>query len=477
MNLKKEIYGFLIVFFFSVLIYGFYIFNSTLNIDGEFVDNFYQTLALGRWFHAILRKYILPEPFMVVFTPLAAVFILTLSSVIVCRIFSLKGKDAYIASMLFMSFPQFSYQLEFLNQADTFAIAILMCSLSAYFVIYRGWCTFFISCLLLVSAIGIYQTAISFYWIVCFGYIYIQFCFSCNKYGLIKIISKVLFSTLISACLYIFVSLWFKNHYGINSGTYINNYIYIGTGREYILSVLKGWFKFVLGVKYTGEVGYAILFIGILSIIVKKDLKNKYKIIFGGVIITSIPAFLILISGGGVPARVFVGSAAALLITFVVLSTVYTGKFFRVIVCGVILLNSVFVNYLFFKDYAVRQQDLKDAHLLISYMHDHKVACEFDSVIYIHGASHKNNLLGSKSDTFGQSFFSWDNGNYLRIAAFFRYYNLCSAQPAKENEVRKVMPYIENMPSWPEEGSIKKIENVIVIKLSDVKGWLPFSIE
>lgn len=477
LKFKKDIYGFLILFSFSIVVYGFYIFNSTLNIDGEFVDNFHQTIELGRWFHAILRKYILPEPFMVIFTPLIAVFVLTLSSVIICRVFRLKGIDAYIASMLFISFPQFSYQLEFLNQADTFTIAILACSLSAYFVIYRGWCAFVVSCLLLVSAIGIYQTAISYFWVVCFGYIYIRFCFYDNKAGLLKIVSKVFFSTLISACLYTIVSLWCKNYYGIRSGNYVNNYIYIGSGYDYAFSVLKGWFKFILGLKYTGEIGYAIIFIGMISLAFKKGLGNKYKIIVGGGVIASIPAFLMLISGGGIPARVFVGSSAALFVIFVALSKIYTGNFFKMIVCGIIILNSVFVNYLFFKDYAVRKNDLKDAYLWINYMSEHHIACDADSVMYIHGASHKNNLLGVRADTFGQSFFSWDNGNYFRMVAFLRYYNLCYAETAGENEVKMVMPYVKNMPNWPQNGSINKFGNIIVIKLSDEKGWLPFNVE
>ena len=477
MNLKKDTYGFLIVFSFSIVIYGFYIFSSTLNIDGEFVDNFYQTIALGRWFHAILRKYILPEPFMVILTPLIAVFILTLSSVIICRVFGLKGKDKYIASALFISFPQFSYQLEFLNQADTFAIAILTCSLSVYFIIYRGWCAFRISCLLLVSAIGIYQTAISYFWVICFGYIYIKFCFDDKKIGSLKIVSKVFSSTLISVFLYAVSSLWFKNYYKINSGNYVNNYIYVGGGADYLLSVLKGWFEFILGVKYTGEIGYSIIFIGMLSLIVKKGLKNKYKIIVGGMVIASIPAFLMLISGGGVPARVFVGSSAALFVIFIVLSSIYTGTLFKVIICGIVILNSVFVNYLFFKDYSVRKKDLKDAYLWMHYMSEHHMTCGVDSVIYIHGASHRNNLLGVKADTFGHSFFSWDNGNYLRVVAFLRYYNLCHAKAADEKEVKMVMPYIKGMPDWPQNGSINKFGNVIVIKLSDTKGWLPFNVE
>ena len=477
MNLKKDTYSFLIVFSFSIIIYGFYIFNSTLNIDGEFVDNFYQTIALGRWFHAILRKYILPEPFMVIFTPLIAVFVLTLSSIIICRVFRLKRKDAYIASMLFISFPQLSYQLEFLNQADTFAIAMLICSLSAYFIIYRGWCAFLLSSLLLVSAIGIYQTAISYFWVVCFGYIYIEFCFYDNRADLLKIVSKVFFSTLISACLYIVASLWFKNHYGITLGNYVNNYIYMGASTDYILSILKGWFKFILGVKYTGEIGYAMIFLGMLSLIVKKNLRNKYKIIIGGMVIASIPAFLMIISGGGVPARVFVGSSAALFVIFIVLSRVYTGNFFKMIVCGIVFVNSIFVNYLFFKDYSVRKKDLKDAYLWVDYMNEHHMTCDVDSVMYIHGASHENNLLGVKSDTFGQSFFSWDNGNYFRMVAFLRYYNLCRSKTAGENEVKMVMPYIKNMPNWPQNGSINKFGNVIVIKLSDTRGWLPFNVE
>jgi hypothetical protein len=41
------------------------------------LDNFYQTIALGRWGHSFLRYYILPEPYVPFFTTIVSLFFLS----------------------------------------------------------------------------------------------------------------------------------------------------------------------------------------------------------------------------------------------------------------------------------------------------------------------------------------------------------------------------------------------------------------
>lgn len=51
-NLRSFLIMIVASFLGAVFTYGNYIYRSTLNIDGEFTNNFYQTVSLGRWFHA-----------------------------------------------------------------------------------------------------------------------------------------------------------------------------------------------------------------------------------------------------------------------------------------------------------------------------------------------------------------------------------------------------------------------------------------
>lgn len=114
-----------------MIIYGYELTHFTLSIDEEFFDNFYQTVSLGRWGHAFLRWYILPEPFAPFFTTLVSLLFFSLSTTLVTYIYNLSTKDSCIMAALCMSVPQFAYQLDFANQSDTVSIGMLLSVISA----------------------------------------------------------------------------------------------------------------------------------------------------------------------------------------------------------------------------------------------------------------------------------------------------------------------------------------------------------
>lgn len=78
-----------------------------------------------------LRHYFLPEPFSLYITPLIALSFIIISAFIICRSLKLESYELLIGMLVFITFPQISYQLEFLNQADTVGIAFLLAAISA----------------------------------------------------------------------------------------------------------------------------------------------------------------------------------------------------------------------------------------------------------------------------------------------------------------------------------------------------------
>lgn len=61
-NLRSFLIMIVASFLGAVFTYGNYIYRSTLNIDGEFTNNFYQTVSRAM-VPCFLRNYFLPEPF------------------------------------------------------------------------------------------------------------------------------------------------------------------------------------------------------------------------------------------------------------------------------------------------------------------------------------------------------------------------------------------------------------------------------
>ena len=70
------------------------------------------------------------------------------------------------------------------------------------------------------------------------------------------------------------------------------------------------------------------------------------------------------------------------------------------------------------------------------------------------------------SASMGVSFFDWDNGNMRRIVAYMRLMGY-RVVGLPNSERQKYARYFEDMPVWPADGSIKKVDNVYLIKLSE----------
>ncbi|EIX1310867.1 glucosyl transferase, partial [Shigella flexneri] len=53
---------------------------------------------------------------------------------------------------------------------------------------------------------------------------------------------------------------------------------------------------------------------------------------------------------------------------------------------------------------------------------------------------------------------------------------ICNCKPANKEQIEKIYPIVKSLPSWPNPDSIAEINGLVIIKLSEKKGWLPFNI-
>ncbi|EJO2331927.1 glucosyltransferase GtrII, partial [Shigella flexneri] len=169
----------------------------------------------------------LPEPFSLYITPLIALSFIIISAFIICRSLKLESYELLIGMLVFITFPQISYQLEFLNQADTVGIAFLLAAISAIiFHSQKNRIVIFSGIVLSILSMAIYQTFVTYIIAFVIGLqinsiirneknIRESFYSSCLSLSLIAL------STLI----YLLLTKAIKHYFSLESNEYISNYI------------------------------------------------------------------------------------------------------------------------------------------------------------------------------------------------------------------------------------------------------------
>ena len=71
------------------------------------------------------------------------------------------------------------------------------------------------------------------------------------------------------------------------------------------------------------------------------------------------------------------------------------------------------------------------------------------------------------SSTLGQSFFSWDGGNSTRIAMFLNFLSDATFRAPSSEQMEAALRAAGVMPIWPLAGSVRRIGDVVAIKLSE----------
>ena len=99
---------------------------------------------------------------------------------------------------------------------------------------------------------------------------------------------------------------------------------------------------------------------------------------------------------------------------------------------------------------------------------------ETEQYIYFYGKISDKELDPYRlplSEMFASSMMQWDEGNNYRIRSLAQYCNVATYKLIDNKEsYLKIKDSISDMPEWPKKGAIKRIENVIIVKLGNTKG-------
>ncbi|MBS0967668.1 hypothetical protein CYR40_21885 [Chimaeribacter arupi] len=461
----------------AIIVYGFELTHFTLSIDEEFSNNYLQTIALGRWGHALLRLFIFPEPYAPWFTTLCALLFASAAAVVMAKVLQFSAHISLCFVALFIALPQFAYQLQFSNQADTVGLGFLSAALSVYYF-KRATPLYGLSIITYVFAISIYQSL---------AFLPISLILLCvikeniegknNKQSLLTLAGFAAISVL-SVIAYELILLSFQHYYQVSGASYFSSLINWGKlSTSQVISqtvhYIADFFTFngFYGLQPFSLVVIPFLFLS-FSLIYKKGIAGMVPVMLLVGLLFS-PFVMPVISGGFQAPRVLTSLSLVMAGLFSLMMMYLSNKAVNILFSAIILLiGSASASQLFYSDYMSEKADSLLATQITTQIYQTYPDFNAETTgIYFFGMPKRDNIWKKpNSDVFGYSFFTWDGGNNARMIAYYRALGIASLHKASETQLSTVREQAKTLPVWPAAGSIAMINNVLVIKLGEHQG-------
>lgn len=474
---------FISAFLCSVIIYGFVLTHFTLSIDGEFFNNYTQTIALGRWGHAFLREFLLPEPFAPFFTTILTLIFLSLAAALSTELYKLTTLNACFMAILVFCVPQFAYQMDFANQSDTVALGMVFAvtSVLCFTKINIKNRKYFspLSILLYVFAISIYQSLSLLPVTLIIGHcLFLRFNNYKNTKDTVLLLSSYTVVAIISVVIYFLISLTVQKTTGIMGASYITDKfrwsIDFDNALSDSISATLSYFTFKA---FYGLSIYSLVAVPISGIVfyllTKKDYNNLLASTMLMLLLALSPFIMLIVLGLNQSPRTLTSMGFA----FSMLMTLAFEKFqfnkFKIIIISIFVLSACAISsQLFYSDYQSEKSTRFITEKIVSDIY--KKYPDFDSKttpVYFYGMHiQENPWKKPNSDIFGESFLSWDGGNNYRIIAYIYMSGIANLTLISSDKVDQAKSIAQTMSEWPYENSINRVNGVIIIKLGKYPG-------
>lgn len=470
--------------------YGFTLTNFSLSIDNEQVFHKNHSMEMGRWGTNLIRCRIFDgiTPYYTLFLSL---FFLALTAVVLSRIFNFKNIHSYFFCALFLSFPQMAYQMVFTMQADAVAIGFFASSISIVFFKWaltqlknnplKSYLALLISSVLIVFVIAIYQ-ALIFLPIIIFTISLFLNTFKEN-YSLKNDVRNII---IFIAIIFLAVLLYYITVIFFCTSTGDIGHLDSYTNPNQSGNLLDRFIDFynLLVDNFRGDFYYGdkpFLFASIVGLILigiyiyqKKYFFIRFLLIVALFILTFSISFFI--TNGAHPPRLYV--ASNIIFAFIIVHFITNIKYQYIgliITCLLFLTNVYFITQLFLSNYKICRHDQQIARKIDNIIYTkYPTFNSNNDYVYFYGSlssSEHENFRLPKSEIFEGSFFRWDGGSNNRIINFIKFYDIAHYREIDNKETfLKISDSIEAIPIWPNPESIKKIDNVIVVRLGEEKG-------
>lgn len=480
-NNKNQIavFSFLSALIIYIFIFGFELTHFSLSIDEEFNNNILHTVAIGRWGHALLKASIYPEPFIPFFTEILTFILLAASCTVIVKIFCLNLNQSLFFTVLYASSVQFAYQLQFLNQCDTLATAILLSSVAVYLIVRKNSFlhTVIFPAFLICYSIAIYQSLIFLPYSLLIAYLLIDEVRGTENTRHLKLITALCISSVIGLILYFVLGKLILIYYHLQSESYLSDIVtWFNESPVQNLKNIRRSIEHYFTLKAPYGLNTFLITFVFLILPLLYPLKRKARYGFYVLLSILILFCMNIVVGKGLPARTMtsfaVFFASAGLIGFIIIRK---NKYLWAVAAFSFLYGMACSSNLFYTDYIAYNKDYRLASFIASDItKEIKVSPDTPVKVYFFGAMDiKRVNRPNNSDMFGASFLNWDSGNSVRISAFMNKAEIATIIPASYDDIKSDLNTVHAAPVWPQKGSIFRIKDVVVVKLGQSVGYCP----
>lgn len=499
---------FAVFFLITFVLYGYFLTHFSLSIDSEYAAFRFMSKASptvwigqGRWLCYLIERF-LPTQVVLPYAPhLLFCISVSLSYMLIVSMYKIRDRFlAYITYPLFCAFPVWLFILAFYANINPASVGLLLTSFAIFiFSVYRNsflqqpikWqkqlFPVFIQGILLAMAIGAYQAFLPVYMSMGLGLILFKTLISDRKadalremflnivyLGCVALVGLIIYSVINKTALWLIPS----------STSYIDGFMAWQDIFKAPMQVLGQVFHQIFAYYSGAEDRYSasLSLTGILLIVTtvllllhpqEKDRKKIIATILLWVIVLIAPFLINFMSHAAlVPTRGLLAIPYVIWLSAIVSYTVSSQWIRKGVLILVVMLELQIVHVMGINAAAMDLVGNHDRALAASlyervgYLSSDgcsETPCKID----VFGLSHVTIPYSAAwSSTMGASFFEWDGGNVYRMIAFMRVLGYTNLEATLPEERQKNTPLFEKMPVWPAEGSVVKVKDTYLIKLS-----------
>ncbi len=482
----------------AVVAYGYELFNFTLSIDEEIAmfgnrEMWINYIKIGRWGTFLLNQLFFSYSLLPYLPFLIGIFCLAMSAVFLTWHTGGNLLSKLVLSTVFITTPVHAYYLTFNTAAPFFGLAMLLTVISFIGLIraidQNNRILFFISVLLIVFSLAIYQAFVAFFITLAIFHLLNNLLnvpgFTFRK--LIRRGATLLLFLVIAVMVYQLTDLLFRYFFsfqGQENQEYLDNFRKYGKAP---LPIILQGFKDITISFLTGKnlqvtrFGMLLTFQVLLPLLIvvflreKMDSRNKWMILALMLLLFFAPFSLIYLNGSELPYRTMVALPLSMSLIWWLLYSRAPGwgkNVLLILACSLLISNTTAITRLFHGTWVSWQADRDMANRIYERicMLENREDDQPYPVVFVGTFKREANMLFVQSEVFGASFFSWAGGKPRRINSFFKTIGINDLQVIKsDNIIASKKDTLEKLPVWPRKGSVCKIDQFVVVKLGKIK--------
>ena len=492
LNFKLTEFG--IFFAIAFVFHIFEISNFLISVDDEY-SAFRTTpqawVADGRWTAYFIEKFLFTQPTMPFVPNLVVCSLMALSYMVLLRAHDIvRDWRAYLVFPIFAAFPTLWFINEFYGNMVIVAfgflatsISILVFSRSGHALKFSRRSVFnrnlFTATFFLAIAIGAYQSFLTLFVSAAFGVYVLRQINSTQlqtTFGKLKYLFNTGIYTVYGLVAYMLLNALFKFIFP-STHNYIDGFINLNVS---LIQVVTGMMKAAIKM-YGGSpsiFGIPMLSLGLLVIVaslihVYRNSQNRLASAAFLVLLLISPFLLNLITANNLPSRSYV---AVPYVFWVSAMLVISAKRLIISLAGIFLILILLLQMLnALGNYAAATK--------IGQLHDRALAAsiyermaesnpEFKRedilLIDVYGFKNIETIYPEvRSSTINASFFDWDGGNIYRMRDYMSLMGYPNLQSVPYEQMQRNIGEFEQMPAWPNSGSVKYSNGIYLIKLGN----------